>query len=146
MGIASGGLIKQCILSDKHSASIWERERSISFNVQLLNSGMFRRVTGVDPPASPITAQTYAMLGLPYFDIYDEQSTIKGDFDKIKSVSAIDEAKDREVNGNRCRAGRLESPRSENPVILLNPNGSNMPFQPVSEMTAELERMNHVQF
>ena len=86
MGVAPGGLIKQCILSDTNPASIWERDSTICFNVHILNSDMFQQVTGKAPPSTPVSAETYADEGLPFYKIYGETSTIKGDFNSIKSV------------------------------------------------------------
>ena len=96
-GIVPGGLIKQCIMEDKSPASVWEREHAICFNVQFLNSGAFRQVTGIDPPETPISAATYASQGLPLLKIYNETSTVKGDFDDVASVKALDKAKARKA-------------------------------------------------
>lgn len=52
MGDAPGGLIKQCILQDTNRASTWERDRTVCFNVQMLNSDMFQQITGKAPPVS----------------------------------------------------------------------------------------------
>lgn len=103
MGVAPGGLIKQCILEDTHPASIWERDRTVCFNVQILNSEMFQQVTGKGPPSTPISAKTYADQGLPFYKIYGETSTIKGDFDGIKSVKELDKVKNK--NGKRENEG-----------------------------------------
>ena len=99
LGVAPGGLIKQCILEDTNAATIWERDRTACFNVQILNSDMFQQITGKRPPSTPISAKTYRDHGLPFFKIYGEKSTIKGDFDGIKSVKQLDKIK----NKNRKR-------------------------------------------
>lgn len=99
LGVAPGGLIKQCILEDTNPATIWERDYAICFNVQILNSAMFQQVTGRAPPPTPISAKTYADEGLPFYKIYGETSAIKGDFDGIKSVKEIDKTKTE--NGKR---------------------------------------------
>jgi hypothetical protein len=81
MGIAAGGLIKQSIIEDKNNSNIWESDNGIIFNVQILNSAAFKAVTGMTPPETTVTAKTYAALGYPYYDVYDEKpSDIKGDF------------------------------------------------------------------
>ncbi len=99
LGVAPGGLIKQCIVEDTYPAAIWERDRTICFNVQILNSDMFQRVTGKAPPATPVSAKTYANAGLPFYEIYGETSTVKGDFNGIKSVRGLDMMKN--MNGKR---------------------------------------------
>ena len=92
MSLAAGGLIKQSINADTYPPSIWDTENSILFNVQLLNSESFLGVTGRLPPSSPIDAKTYASHGYPFYDIWNEElSGVKGDFDKVKSVGAMDE-------------------------------------------------------
>lgn len=93
MGVAPGGLIKQCILRDNNPASIWERDSTICFNVHILNSDMFQQVTGKAPPSTPVSAKTYADEGLPYYEIYGETSTIEGDFNSIKSLKGLDKIK-----------------------------------------------------
>ncbi|KAL8870891.1 MAG: hypothetical protein Q9198_007529, partial [Flavoplaca austrocitrina] len=148
LGIAPGGLIKQRIVEDPYPESIWEIERAISFNVQILNSQLFQQVTGMPTPATPISAQTYASRGLPFFDIYNETSTVEGDFKGIKSVGAIDtelSPMDSEANdsdGSHTLVG-TEKLTAQNPVILLNPDGTRLDFKPVSVLKAELKRLNH---
>lgn len=135
-------MIKQCILRDTNSASIWERERTICFNVQVLNSEAFRQVTGIDPPETPISAALYASQGLPFYKIYNETSDIKGNFPDIESVKSLDKAK----AGDERRRQEQDEPSYKNPIVLLNPNGVSMKFRPVSELEKELSSMNAVQF
>ncbi len=150
LSIAPGGLIKQCILEDKNPPSIWAREHTICFNVQILNSEAFRQVTGNEPPPTPVTAQTYASHGLPFFKIYDEDSSINGDFRGIKSVKAIDKAKAKTTAGQAAdgegKRDEHDEPSLVNPVVLLNPDGNKRAFRPVSELKKELSSMNAVQF
>ena len=150
LGVAPGGLIKQCILEDKYPASIWERHRTICFNVQILNSDIFRTVTGKDPPETPVSAEAYAACGLPFFKIYNEVSAVKGDFKGIKSVKEIDKAKNpgsgKSMKSDSEKEATYPQPPLKNPVILLNPDAVKMEFRPVSELERELASMNAVQF
>lgn len=144
MGIAAGGLINQCILPDTYSANIWERDNSIRFNVQVLNTVVFRNVTGMEAPETPISAATYAKEGKPFFKIYEENSTVKkGQFDGLKSVAELSSL------GNRAGAkGRSEWHNGKpggNPVILLDHAGVIRSFRPVSDMVGELKGMNSAQ-
>ncbi|KAL8884794.1 MAG: hypothetical protein Q9192_006768 [Flavoplaca navasiana] len=151
LGIAPGGLIKQCIIEDPYPESMWDIGRAISFNIQILNSQLFSQVTGMPPPATPISAQTYISQGLPFFDIYNETSTIVGGFDGIRSVGAIDaelspmDSDANDFEGSHTLVG-ADKPTVQNPVILLNPDGTNLNFKPVSVLKAELKRLNHAQF
>ena len=103
------------------------------------------------PPATPISAETYASEGLPFFDIYNETSMIAGDFKGVKSVGVMDtekaptnyEANDSDESHTVVGA---DKPPIENPVILLNPDGTHLNFKPVSVLKAELQRLNHAQF
>ena len=106
--------------------------------MQILNSQTFREVTGRDPPDTPISAATYAKHGLPFFQIYNEESTVKGDFEGVKSVNAMDKAKGKQ--------GGDDESSYKNPVVLLDPDGVKMGFRPVAELRDELQKMNAVQF
>jgi ubiquitin len=137
MGIAAGGLIKQSIVRDTTDPAIWDPENGTIFNVQILNSAVFESITGNPPPSTPITAQTYANHGYPYYDIYDEKpSGIKGDFSGVKSVA------DKDLEG----APTLEKAKvvaevildTHNPVVLLGKTGKPTGFRPVKVMEQEL--------
>lgn len=93
MGVAAGALIKQCILPDSNPSSISQHDRTICFNFQILNSAAFRQVTDLKPPETPVSAATYASQGLPFYDIYNEESDIAGGFENIKSIKATDKVK-----------------------------------------------------
>lgn len=115
MGIAAGGLVRQVILGDPHGSTAWDYESTIMFSkssvtfntqpvlmvckdVQLLNALLFRSVTGIAPPPSPVTAATYAAAGLPFFVLPAEvKSGIKGSFSGIKSMIALDRKKEGKV-------------------------------------------------
>ena len=144
LGIAPGGLIKQTVVADPYTSDSWEPERSISFNVQILNSELFHQVTGQAPPPTPITAQTYAKHGLPFFKLYEENSGIEGDFKDTKSVKAIDNSKDITKRGEGLEA---DEPAISNPVIVLNPDRAlKAGFKPVAVMTEELRKLNLAYF
>lgn len=68
MAIKAGGLIKQSILRDPDPSSAWNCDNTAIFNVQLLNAKEFQRVTGTAAPPTPVTAESYAAAGLPFFD------------------------------------------------------------------------------
>jgi len=91
MGIGAGGLIKQTIVKDRNKPHVWDTDRGTILNVQILNSAVFKSVTGMEPPETPITARTYAEHGFPYFEMYNETpSGIKGNFSGVKSVAEKD--------------------------------------------------------
>lgn len=147
LGVAAGGFIKQCILKDTNQADSWQRGRTIRFNVQILNSAVFRQVTGMDPPKTPISAATYASQGLPFFDIYNETSDIKGNFKEAKSIKEVEKMK--YANGKKHPRGEGDGDDEttyKNPVVVLDPEGVQTGFRPVSELEEELLSMNAVRF
>jgi hypothetical protein len=57
---------------------------------------MYREITGMEPPPTPVTAKTYARYSLPWFDLYDEKMgdiTAPEGFEHIKTVKEIDKGK-----------------------------------------------------
>jgi len=146
LGVAAGGYIKQSILPDTNPASIWERDQTIYFNVQILNSAAFRNITGLEPPKTPISAATYASQGLPFYKIYNEKSGIKGNFEDIKSVKAIDKIKAKGRSKQAYGTDHEDDPTYKNPIVMLNPKGVKVGFRPVSELESELSSMNAVRF
>ena len=96
MGIAAGGRMKQKIYPDPHGIDTWDQLEQKRVFVHIVNSELWREITGEEPPASPVTAKSYASAGLPWFDLYDEGAatvdpthTLEG----VKSVKDIDAGK-----------------------------------------------------
>jgi hypothetical protein len=96
MGLAAGGKIKQKIYLDPYGLPTWDLEKSGLALVYIVNSEQYTRLTGREPPLTPISARTYIELGLPWFDLYDEA---EGDVTRpeeligVKSVEEIDSEK-----------------------------------------------------
>jgi hypothetical protein len=96
MGLAAGGRMKQSIYPDPHGLDTWDPTRTSRIFVHIVNSAMWREITGEEAPPSPITARHYATHNLPWFALYDEQlgalpatSTLAG----VRSVKEIDSGK-----------------------------------------------------
>lgn len=137
LGIAIGGLIKQTIHEDRYSPESWDSDSGTIFNVQVLNSAVFKSITGVDSPETPITAKTYAKHGFPYYDIYNEApSGIKGDFSGVKSVAEKDLEGTPTLEKAKAVAEVIED--TDDPVVLLDEKGKFSGFRPVSVMKEEL--------
>ena len=133
MGVAAGGLINQSIIEDRHEAISWDKNETILFNVQIVNSEMFRNITGLEPPKSPVSAETYAAAGRPFFKLYEEVSTVSGGFGEVKSIAELNEEKD---------GGQAEEKPHDFPLILTNPEGPEAPFRSVSELEESVRKMN----
>lgn len=96
MGLAAGGRMKQSIYTDPHGLDTWDLTNSSRLFVHIVNSEMWREITGEEPPASPVTAKHYASQGLPWFEVYDESvPAIKGSskLANVKSVKEMDSEK-----------------------------------------------------
>lgn len=89
--MAAGGKIRQGICKDESNPNSWDPEKTILFNLQLLDATLFKQILGMDPPETPVTAMAYAMYNMPFFKLYEQPSGIYGDFE-LKSVSYLDKA------------------------------------------------------
>jgi hypothetical protein len=96
MGLAAGGQMKQKIYPDSHGLETWDLGAASRVFVHIVSSDQWREITGEEPPATPVSAATYAEHGLPWFELYDEHaptvaptSTLAG----VKSVAALDAEK-----------------------------------------------------
>lgn len=137
MGVAAGGLVKQSILRDYNDPEIWDPASGTIFNVQILNSAIFKTVTGEEPPMTPVTAETYAQHGFPYFAIYDEKpSGISGDFEDIQSVAGKDLHGVATLEKAKAVAEVIQD--FNNPVVMLDPKGRYSGFRSVKTMEKEL--------
>ncbi len=96
MGLAAGGRMRQKIYPDRYGLDTWDTANFGRVYVHILNSMMFREITGMEPPPTPVSARQYTEAGLPWFDLYDED---KGDIppskvlQKVKSVRKMDQSK-----------------------------------------------------
>ncbi len=96
MGLAAGGRMKQKIYPDPHGIDTWDPDHSHRVFVHIVNSEMWREITGEEPPRTPVTAKEYARHGLPWFDLYDEEAAELSPtetLEKIASVAELDHDK-----------------------------------------------------
>lgn len=96
MGLGAGGSMEQKVYPDPHGIESWDLDRTARVFVHIVNSELWREITGEKPPETPVTAKEYRKHGLPWFELYDEQlpaldgsSTLKG----VKSVKELDQEK-----------------------------------------------------
>lgn len=93
MGLAAGGTMRQKVYRDPHGIETWDEARSARVFVHIVNSELWREITGEAPPESPVTAKAYARANLPWFDLYDEHLTglrPTKTLEQIKSVKELD--------------------------------------------------------
>lgn len=96
MGLAAGGKITQKIYPDEHGIDTWDEDNFGRVYIHIVNSSMFRKITGMEVPSTPITTETYTKYGLPWFEIYDEHLediAIGEELYAIKPVKLIDKMK-----------------------------------------------------
>jgi hypothetical protein len=91
MGLGAGGRMEQQVYPDPYGAQTWDTERFGRVYVHIVNSQLFEDITGRQPPASPISAQTYAEHGYPWFDLYDEHLGDVPASDILASVKSVSE-------------------------------------------------------
>lgn len=97
MGLAAGGKMRQSIHPDPHGLATWDGGNSGELFVHIVNSALYRAITGEAPPPSPIDARSYTQHGYPWYDLYDEdKGTIAASeiLAAVRSVREIDRAKD----------------------------------------------------
>jgi hypothetical protein len=91
MGLGAGGRMRQRIYPDSYGIDTWDQENYGLLFVHIVNSEQYRALTGLEPPPTPVSAQTYTDYGLPWFDLYDEaQGTISAS-ETLASVRSIQE-------------------------------------------------------
>ena len=91
MGIAAGGRMKQKIYPDPHGIGTWDQTERTRVFVHIVNSELWREITGEEPPKSPVTARSYAQAGLPWYDLYDEGAPTVDPTSTLAEVKGIKE-------------------------------------------------------
>ncbi|GJE93530.1 ubiquitin-domain-containing protein [Phanerochaete sordida] len=71
-GFAAGGRIAQKIVRDPLLPSAYDFARGTRLHVGVFDARALAQLTGAPPPPSPVSAETYSRLGLPWFDFFDE--------------------------------------------------------------------------
>ena len=80
MGLAAGGRMRQHIYPDPHGVDTWDADNYGRVFVHIVNSQMWREITGEDVPPTPVDARAYTNAGLPWFELYDDHlGDIAGD-------------------------------------------------------------------
>jgi hypothetical protein len=117
MGIAAGGRMRQEIYPDQHGIETWDPNRTGRLYVHIVNSMAFRDITGLEPPATPVSARTYTEHGLPWFDLYGEG---KGDLAASTALAGVKGVKEMD-------AGKGFGPQQDDGPILI-PTGQVVPL------------------
>jgi hypothetical protein len=86
MGIGAGGTMRQEVYRDERSPSDWAPDPAGRVFVHLLTPPQWRRITGEEPPASPVDRAAYTSAGLPWFDYYDQDAE---DLDAARPLEGV---------------------------------------------------------
>ncbi len=72
MGLAAGGRMRQHIYPDPHGVATWDQDNYGRVFVHIVNSRLWREITGEPVPPTPVDTRAYIEAGLPWFDVYDD--------------------------------------------------------------------------
>ncbi|GLW46622.1 hypothetical protein Stsp02_22840 [Streptomyces sp. NBRC 14336] len=86
MGLGVGGSMRQEVYRDDRPASDWAEEPAGRVFVHLVTPPQWRRITGEEPPPSPVDRAAYTRAGLPWFDYYDDAAQ---DLDPTGTLEAV---------------------------------------------------------
>jgi len=96
MGLGAGGRMKQKIYPDPHGIDTWSSHDTTRVFVHIVNTELWREITGERPSETPVTAKEYARHGLSWFELYDETAPALAGTQALRDVQSIreiDEAK-----------------------------------------------------
>jgi hypothetical protein len=89
MGLAAGGRMRQSIYPDPHGLETWDAKNTSRSFVHIVDSELWREITGEAAPPTPVTAKEYEQAGLPWFELYDEhRGTLEGS-DALRRVKSV---------------------------------------------------------
>ncbi|MBC2902338.1 hypothetical protein [Streptomyces cupreus] len=89
MGLGVGGSMRQEVYKDDRPATDWAEEPAGRVFVHLVTPPEWRRITGEEPPPSPVDRAAYTRAGLPWFDYYDDQAQDLAPTDTLEGVKPV---------------------------------------------------------
>ncbi len=78
MGLGEGGKISQKVLRDPYGYETWDQRRTGRIYVHIVNSRLWRAITGEPLPPTPIRFETYQQYNLPWSDFFNEEEEEQG--------------------------------------------------------------------
>jgi hypothetical protein len=83
--------MEQKIYPDSYGIDSWDPQSFGRVYVHIVNSMMYRQITGSEPPPTPVTAQEYARHGFPWFDLYDQEKPTIDESHAFAGVKSLGE-------------------------------------------------------
>lgn len=99
MGIGAGGRMEQKIYPDSHGVETWDQASCTQVLIHIVNSEQYLSITGREPPPSPVSAQLYTNMNLPWFQLYDEDRSDVPPSERLKTVKALKERESERGSG-----------------------------------------------
>lgn len=112
MGLGAGGKMAQKVYPDPHGIQVWDAKKFAVVHVHIVNSELFKKITGKKPPSSPITKKDYEAYGYPWFAMYDEKYADLKAQEKLKKVKSV-----RQLEKGKGVKGEDEKPMKTKKVI-----------------------------
>ncbi|MFF5532619.1 hypothetical protein ACFY71_09060 [Streptomyces cinerochromogenes] len=91
MGIGAGGSMRQEVYRDDRPLDDWSEDPAGRVFVHLVTPPEWRRITGEEPPPSPVDRAAYTRAGLPWYDYYDEDAEDLAPTDTLEAVKPVGE-------------------------------------------------------
>ena len=88
----------QKIYPDPYGIDTWDENEYGSVFIHIVNSSQFRKLTGLNPPPTPVNAKTYIDFGLPWFKLYDED---EGDLEPSKKLVEVLSIKEKDRDNSK---------------------------------------------
>ncbi len=122
MGLGAGGRMEQEIYPDEYGIDTWDQENYRRVYVHIVNSMMYREITGMEPPPTPITAKMYAEYDLPWFDLYDEGRGDLKPSDTLAKVKSVKEMDKKKGFSGQQDDGTVEIPQEQVKKLKVDPS------------------------
>ncbi|MER6563567.1 hypothetical protein ABT300_38790 [Streptomyces sp. NPDC001027] len=91
MGLGVGGSMRQEVYRDERPLSHYTAAPAARVFVHLVTPPEWRRITGEEPPPSPVDRAAYTKAGLPWFDYYDDDAQDVAPSDALGEVRPVGE-------------------------------------------------------
>ncbi|MCF2126442.1 hypothetical protein L1I79_08280 [Strepomyces sp. STD 3.1] len=91
MGLGVGGSMRQEVYRDERPLDHWADSPAGRVFVHLVTPPQWRRVTGEEPPPSPVDRAAYTQAGLPWYDYYDQDAHDLDPTEPLRDVKPVGE-------------------------------------------------------